>query len=241
MQQIFWLPLVWNIVLQCPLHCWSSWIIFKDIMNNLLNHHIFEVLLVSWSILHLRDLIFNSQSIICQKMYQPSVSDFQVFKRILRYIKRTVNHRFSISAETHSTLVCYSDSDWIGCKDTRRSTSGLCTFHGSNIISWSAKRHETVSKSSLMQNIEQYLVMGLGQKITPLFLCVNLSAVCLSANPMFYKRTKHFEVDYHYVRERVSMKKLEVGHIPASLQIADVFTKSLVVVWQTRCLATSDT
>lgn len=95
----------------------------------------------------------------------------------------------------------------------------------------------------LMQNIEQYLVMGLGQKITPLFLCVNLSAVCLSANPMFYKRTKHFEVDYvyHYVREGVSMKKLEVGHIPASLQITDVFTKSLVVVWQTRCLATSDT
>lgn len=56
------------------------------------------------------DLQF-SINYICQKMYQPSVLDFQLLKRILRYIKRTVNHGFSISAETHSTLVCYSDSD----------------------------------------------------------------------------------------------------------------------------------
>lgn len=70
-------------------------------------------------------------------------------------------------------------------------------------------------------------IMGLQQQVTPLLLCDNLSAVCLSANPMFHKRTKHFDVDYHYVRERVAMKALEVKHIPATLQIADVFTKPL--------------
>jgi len=70
-------------------------------------------------------------------------------------------------------------------------------------------------------------VMGLQQQRTPLLICDNLSAVCLTANLMFHKRTKHFDVDYHYVWERVALKALEVKHIPASLQLADVFTKSL--------------
>lgn len=138
-------------------------------------------------------------------------------------------------------MICYSDSDWAGCPETRRSTGGFCSFLGSNIISWSAKRHETVSKSSTeaeyrtmslaasevawLQNL--VTVMGLQQTVTPLMLCDNLSAVCLTANPRFHKRTKHFEVDFHYVRERVALKKLEVRHIPAALQLADIFTKSL--------------
>ena len=70
-------------------------------------------------------------------------------------------------------------------------------------------------------------VMGLQQQVTPLLLCDNLSAVCMSVNPMFHKQTKHFDVDYHYVRERVALKALEVKHMCASLQLADVFTKSL--------------
>ena len=63
--------------------------------------------------------------------------------------------------------------------------------------------------------------------MTPLLLCDNLSAVCLTENPMCHKRSKHFDVDYHYVRERVALKALEVKHIPATLQIANIFTKSL--------------
>ena len=186
------------------------------------------------------DLQF-SVNYICQKMHQPSVSDFSLLKRILRYVKGTFDMGVSIKGHTDSTLVCYSDSDWAGCKDTRRSTGGFCTMLGSNVISWSAKRHDTVSKSSTeaeyrtmsaatseivwLQNLLK--IMGLQQRITPLLLCDNLSAVCLTANPMFHKRTKHFDIDYHYVRERVAGKALEVKHIPATLQIADVFTKSL--------------
>lgn len=85
---------------------------------------------------------------ICQKMHVPSVSDFSLLKRVLRYVKGTVDMGISINSATDSTLICYSDSDWAGCQDTRRSTGGFCTYLGSNVISWSAKRHEAVSKSS---------------------------------------------------------------------------------------------
>lgn len=54
----------------------------------------------------------------------------------------------SLKASTTLTLLCYSDSDWADCKDTRRSMGGFCAMLGSNVISWSTKRHDTVSKSS---------------------------------------------------------------------------------------------
>lgn len=57
--------------------------------------------------------------------------------------------------------------------------------------------------------------------------CDNLSAVHLTANPVLHGRSKHFETDYHYVRERVALGVLEVQHIPSTLQLADIFTKSL--------------
>lgn len=174
-------------------------------------------------------------------MHAPSQSDYSLLKRILRYVKGTIDMGISIRSSSDSTLLSYSDSDWAGFKDTRRSTGGFCTLLGSNVISWSEKRHETVSKSSTeaeymtmsaaaseivwLQNL--LWIAGLQQQRIPLLLCDNLSAVCLTENPMFHKRTKHFDIDYHYVRERVALKALEVKHIPSSLQLADVFTKSL--------------
>ena len=140
-----------------------------------------------------------SVNYICQRMHAPSQSDYTLLKRILRYVKGTLQLGITIQANTDSTLLCYSDSDWAGCRETRRSTGDLCTMLGSNVISWSAKRHETISKSSTeaeyrtmsieaseivwLQNL--LAVMGLKQQRTPLLLCDNLSAVCLTANPMF--------------------------------------------------------
>lgn len=76
----------------------------------------------------------------------------------------------------------------------------------------------TASEVALLQKLLK--IMGLQQQRMPLLLCDNLSAVCLSANPMFHKCMKHFEVDFHYGRERVAMKLIEVKHIPSSLQLA---------------------
>lgn len=85
---------------------------------------------------------------VCQRMHSPTEADFGLLKRILRYVKGTLTMGLRIHKNQNLSLVAYSDSDWAGCKETRRSTTGFCTLLGSNLISWSAKRQETVSKSS---------------------------------------------------------------------------------------------
>jgi len=69
--------------------------------------------------------------------------------------------------------------------------------------------------------------LGIPLPVTPELYGDNLSSVYLTANPAFHARSKHFEFDYHYVRERVALSSLVVKHIPGHQQIADIFTKSL--------------
>lgn len=85
---------------------------------------------------------------VCQKMHTPTKADFTNLKRILRYLKGTLHLGINLTGNKDFTLRAYSDSDWAGCKDTKQSTGGFYTFLGRNIISWSAKRHPTVSRSS---------------------------------------------------------------------------------------------
>lgn len=81
-------------------------------------------------------------------MHDPRESDFALIKRILRYVKGTLDYGLQLTSSSSNDLVVYSDADWAGCPDTRRSTSGYCVFLGDNLISWSSKRQHTVSRSS---------------------------------------------------------------------------------------------
>ncbi|CAA7042103.1 unnamed protein product [Microthlaspi erraticum] len=178
---------------------------------------------------------------ICQRMHLPTVSDFHLLKRILRYIKGTINFGMHIKKDKELTLHAFCDSDYAGCKQTRRSTTGFCTMLGSNLISWSAKRQQTVSKSST--EAEYRALTATAQELTWLSFLLrdlgieqhqptvlkydNLSAVYLSTNPALHNRSKHFDTDFHYVREQVALGLIETQHVPAAEQLADVFTKSL--------------
>ena len=181
---------------------------------------------------------------VCLCMYDPKDEHMHALKRILRYIRGTIDHGLHLYPSSTSTLVSYTDADWGGCPDTRRSTFGYCVFLGDNLISWSAKRQTTLSRSSAeaeyrgvanvvsescwLRNLLLELHCPI-QKAT-LVYCDNVSAIYLAGNPVQHQRTKHIEMDIHFVHEKVARGQVRVLHVPSCYQIADIFTKGLPLV-----------
>jgi len=185
--------------------------------------------------------IAYATNLLCQKMQQPTLGDFHKLKRVLRYVKGTVTLGLTIHSNSFMHLYGFADADWEGCSTTRRSTTGFCTYLGSNLISWSAKRQSTVSRSSTEAEYRALASatadltwvsfvlrdIGIGLSAPTSLFCDNKSAIALSLNPVLHARTKHIEVDFHFVREKVASGSLIVSYIPSARQLADIFTKSL--------------
>jgi len=85
---------------------------------------------------------------VCQFLQRPTINHWTAVKRILRYLKHTLFHGLFIRRQSSPQLHAYSDADWAGCPDDRRSTGGYCIYLGSNLISWSSRKQATVSRSS---------------------------------------------------------------------------------------------
>uniref|UniRef100_A0ACD5YAD9 Uncharacterized protein n=1 Tax=Avena sativa TaxID=4498 RepID=A0ACD5YAD9_AVESA len=84
----------------------------------------------------------------CLYMHDPRLPHLAHVKKILRYLKGTLDHGLLLNSSSPTSLTVYSDADWTGCPDTRRSTSGFCVYLGDNLVSWSSKRQVTISRSS---------------------------------------------------------------------------------------------
>lgn len=82
---------------------------------------------------------------VCLHMHDPREPHLAALKQILRYIRGTITHGLRIQRSAPVELIAYSDADWAGCPDTRRSTSGYAVFLGDNLVSWSSKRQVAVS------------------------------------------------------------------------------------------------
>ncbi|GAU48004.1 hypothetical protein TSUD_404810 [Trifolium subterraneum] len=178
---------------------------------------------------------------VCLHMHAPCTGHMFALKRILRYVQGTLHYGLHLSPSPIEKLISYTDADWGGCPDTRRSTSGYCVFLGDNLISWSSKRQPTLSRSSAeaeyrgvanvvsescwLRNLLLELHFPLSQ--ATLVYCDNVSAIYLSGNPVQHQRTKHIEMDIHFVREKVARGQARVLHVPSRHQIADIFTKGL--------------
>ncbi|GJS22982.1 ribonuclease H-like domain-containing protein [Tanacetum coccineum] len=147
---------------------------------------------------------------------------FNVMKRVLRYLRETTDLGLQLFRSTTSQLIAYSDADWAGCPARRRSTSGYCVFLSDNLLTWSSKRQDTLSRSSAEVEyrgvtnaiVETSWIRNLFYELyTPLFTttlvyCDNVSVVYMSANPVQHQRTKHIDIDIHFVRDKVA-----AGHV----------------------------
>ncbi|KAM1010062.1 hypothetical protein TB1_044704 [Malus domestica] len=186
---------------------------------------------------------------VCQFMHCPMDSHYAAVKRILRYLKGTIDLGIQFR-KGDLNLHAFSDADWAGDPNDRRSTIGLVMFLGPNPISWSSKKQNTVSRSSTEAEyralsstsaeidwITQILhFMHIDVPCPTTLYCDNLSAIALAYNPIMHQRTKHIEVDVHFVRERVAKKLLQVQFVSSTEQFADILTKGLSApLFQTHC------
>jgi histone deacetylase 1/2 len=173
------------------------------------------------------DITFSVNK-VCQFLHAPTTVHWAAVKRILRYIKQCTKLGLRICKSGSILISAFSDVDWAGSVDDRKSTGGFAVFLGENLVMWSARKQSTVSQSSTESEYKalanataeiiwiQALLRELNvasPKAAKLW-CDNMGAKYLSANPVFHARTKHIEVDYHFVREQVTRKLLEIEFVP---------------------------
>ena len=174
-----------------------------------------------------------SVNYVSQFMHAPMVAHLKLVRHILRYLKGTLSASLHLTSNTTLTLSAFSDADWASCPTTRRSTTGYCTFLSSNIISWCAKKQHNISRSSTEAKYQAmantvveltwltYLLKDLriSPPSSPTLYCDNISALYMTINPVFHARSKHIELDYHFIHERVALGLLVTTHIPSTKQV----------------------
>jgi hypothetical protein len=163
-------------------------------------------------------------------MHRPTKLHWQAVKRIVRYLKHTMSHGLLLHRTQFTSLQAYSDVNWAGCLDGRRSATAYCVFLGLNLISLSSKKQPAISRSSaeaeykVVANTNVGLLwiqaflneLSISLSSPPKLWCDNIGLTYMSVNPIFHAHTKHVEIDFHFVRDCVADKSLEILFIPSS-------------------------
>ncbi|KAI5328775.1 hypothetical protein L3X38_028172 [Prunus dulcis] len=178
---------------------------------------------------------------LSQFMHSPSETHWQALKRLLRYLKGTISFGLHLCRRPSNRLYAFSDADWAGDHDDRKSTTGYVVYLGGNLISWSSRKQQSVSRSSTEAEYRaiaattseltwiQSLLRELGIPLPtpPVVSCDNIGAMFYCANPVLHSRMKHIEIDFQFVRDRVTRGLLQVSHVSTTDQLADALTKPL--------------
>ncbi|KAL9227769.1 hypothetical protein vseg_003420 [Gypsophila vaccaria] len=174
-------------------------------------------------------------------MKAPSQSHWDAVLRVLRYVKGQPGQGILLRANASLELEAYCDADWGGSTTTRRSLTAYYIFLGGSPISWKTKQQATVSLSSPESEYRAMasatceilwlkgLLRSLGidhSKPVPLH-CDSQAALHIANNPVFHERTKHIEIDCHFVRDEILKGTLDRLYINTKCQLADILTKAL--------------
>jgi len=198
---------------------------------------------------------------VSQFSTNPVKSHYVAVKRILRYVKGTKGYKLHLGQvnnnniqanadnreydnngkqSTELNLMGFSDANWGGDVDTRKSTTGYIFFLSGGVISWSSKRQATVALSSteaeymaLTHTTKEAIwlrtllaELGFNQNTTTIYED-NQSCMALAKNPVHHARTKHIDIQHHFVREKVELNDIELIYISSEDMVADALTKSL--------------
>ena len=166
-------------------------------------------------------------SVVSQFMHAPSEEHMEAVYRILRYLKSAPGKGLLFSKNGISNIEGYIDSDWADDQTTRRSTSGYFTFVEGNLITWKSKKQKVVARSSAEAEFRgmahgvckllwiRNILRDLGiEYATPMNLyCDNKAAIQIAQNPVQHDRTKHVEVDRHFIKENLYEKIIQFPFI----------------------------
>nr|GEX52654.1 copia protein [Tanacetum cinerariifolium] len=178
-----------------------------------------------------------------QAWYQasPTKKYLEALKRVIRYLRGTINWGIWYLKDTTMAQMAYADADHAGCQDTRRSTSGSAQFFRDKLVSWSSKKQ----KSTVISTIKvEYIAMsgccaqilwmrsqltdyGFAFNKIPLY-CDNRSAITLYCNNVEHSQSKHIDIRHHFIKEQVKKGVVELYFMTTDYQLANIFTKALL-------------
>nr|AWW15216.1 putative polyprotein [Leavenworthia alabamica] len=186
------------------------------------------------------DLAF-SVHVLAQFMQRPRLDHWFAALRVVRYLKSDPGQGILLQSTSNFQITGWCDSDWGSCPITRRSVTGYFVQFGDSPISWKTKKQKTVSRSSaeaeyraiaaLVQELiwlkRMLLTLGILHPQPMKVYCDSKSAIYIATNPVFHERTKHIELDLHFVRDEVLTRNIELTHVGTNTQLADVLTKAV--------------
>ncbi|GKD02613.1 putative RNA-directed DNA polymerase [Tanacetum coccineum] len=178
---------------------------------------------------------------LSQFMHKPLQSHVKLAMRVLRYLKGSPSKGIRFSRGTDLSLKAYVDLDWAKCPSTRKSVTGYMLFFGNSLVSWKSKKQKTLATSSAeaeyraMASVTCEIVwvlkilkdLEIHNTLLVKKFCANKAAIKIAANPIFYERTKHLEIDMHLVRDKITAGVIESIWIDSQHQLANILTKGL--------------
>ncbi|KAM2526787.1 hypothetical protein TB1_024112 [Malus domestica] len=185
--------------------------------------------------------IMYAYSLLARFMHCPTSKHFGTAKRVLRYVKGTINYGLEYTKGKKAMLIGYYDSDWGGSLDDSKSTSGYAFSFGSGVFSWASVKQSCVALSTaeaeyirasdaIAQAIWLRFVLEdfgeLQTEATPL-QCDNTSAIAITKNSVFHQKTKHIDRRYHFIKDALQEGIINLVYCPTEEQLAYIFTKPL--------------